>query len=180
MKYFKKLVGKKVYLSPINPDDYEIYTKWMNDKEITDNLGNTAFINTIIGEKSWIENAGKNGDANLAIVSTHDDKLLGNISLMDIDRISGTATLGIFIGENENRSKGIGREAISLILDFGFNIQNLNNIDLKVFAFNERAINCYKKVGFKEYGRRHNSKFLNGTYHDEIFMETLKDEFNKK
>ena len=27
MKYFKKLEGENVYLSPINPDDYPIYTK---------------------------------------------------------------------------------------------------------------------------------------------------------
>ena len=29
--YFPKITGKKVYLSPMNPDDLETYTKWMND-----------------------------------------------------------------------------------------------------------------------------------------------------
>ena len=27
---------------------------------------------------------------------------------------------------------------------------------LNVYSFNENAINCYKKVGFKEFGRRRN------------------------
>ena len=48
---------------------------------------------------------------------------------------------------------------------------------LSVMSFNERAIACYKKVGFKEIGRRRKGYFLNGKYHDEIFMDILKDEF---
>jgi hypothetical protein len=31
MSYFKKMTGDKVYLSPVNVDDYEKYTKWVND-----------------------------------------------------------------------------------------------------------------------------------------------------
>ena len=36
MKYFPKISRGKVYLSPIHTDDYELFTKWMNDKRITD------------------------------------------------------------------------------------------------------------------------------------------------
>lgn len=32
--YFKKMVGKKCYLSVINLEDYEKYTKWINDMEV--------------------------------------------------------------------------------------------------------------------------------------------------
>ena len=31
MKYFKKLLGDNIYLSPMNIEDAEVYTKWMND-----------------------------------------------------------------------------------------------------------------------------------------------------
>ena len=31
MKYYKKITGKRIYLSPINADDVEIYIKWMNE-----------------------------------------------------------------------------------------------------------------------------------------------------
>ena len=31
MKYFKKIEGEKVYLSPMNLEDIEKYVKWMND-----------------------------------------------------------------------------------------------------------------------------------------------------
>ena len=31
MKYFKKLVGERIYLSPKSLEDVEIFTEWMND-----------------------------------------------------------------------------------------------------------------------------------------------------
>ncbi len=34
MKYFKKLLGENIYLSPVSIEDVENYTKWMNDFEI--------------------------------------------------------------------------------------------------------------------------------------------------
>ena len=39
MKYFKKLVGERIYLSPRNLEDVEKYTEWMNDFNITDYTG---------------------------------------------------------------------------------------------------------------------------------------------
>jgi hypothetical protein len=36
MKYFPKISRGSIYLSPVNADDFEIFTKWMNDSKITD------------------------------------------------------------------------------------------------------------------------------------------------
>ena len=41
MKYFKKIVGERLYLSPMNVEDAETYVKWLSDREVTDTLGNT-------------------------------------------------------------------------------------------------------------------------------------------
>ncbi|MBR2997636.1 MAG: GNAT family N-acetyltransferase [Bacilli bacterium] len=171
MKYFKKIVGERLYLSPMNVEDAETYVKWMSDRSVTDNLGNTRSVCTLPGEKEYIESR-KSSDYDFSIV-LNDDTLIGNISLMDVNLVSRKATLGIFIGDEENRSKGYGTEAMKLLVDYGFNILGLHNIDLNVFAFNERAIKSYEKVGFKEYGRRHESYFLDGKYHDEICMEII-------
>lgn len=64
-------------------------------------------------------------------------------------------------------------------MDYGFNYLNLNNIKLDVLSFNKRAIACYKKCGFKEYGRRRKSEFINGKYYDRISMDILKEEFTQ-
>ena len=64
---------------------------------------------------------------------------------LNINNINRTAELGVFIGDNDHLSCGYGSEAIMLILDYGFNFLNLNNIMLRVFDFNIRAIKAYKK-----------------------------------
>ena len=51
MKYFKKLIGERIYLSPRNSEDVEKYTEWMNDFETTDYTGRSHQIVTIEAEK---------------------------------------------------------------------------------------------------------------------------------
>ena len=173
--YFKKLVGEHIYLSPTSVEDAEKYTKWLNDFETTDYIGQSTKIYTVENEKNFLENCSKKENGvTLGIIKLDNDELIGNCGLKDIDSIGRTATLGIFIGDKEERNKGYGAEAIKLLLDYGFNYLNLNEINLDVYSFNERAIKCYEKVGFKEYGRRRECIYLNGKYYDLISMDILK------
>lgn len=174
MKYYKKLVGRKVYLSPMCLEDAETYTKWLNDLSVTENLGMSSNMISISGEQEWIS---KNAQSTqFAIVKAENDELIGNCGLNAINQIHQSAEIGIFIGDEANRNNGYGAEAMSLLIDFGFSYLNLNSIMLKVFAFNERAINCYKKAGFKEIGRRRQAYYLKGKYHDEIFMDIIRSD----
>lgn len=176
MKYFKKLVGDRIYLSPRNTEDAEIFVNWLNDFDVTDYLGRSGQIVTLEGEKEYLENV-DNSNVSFFIVTLEEDKLIGTISLEKINNINRTATLGIFIGNKEYLSKGFGTEAINLILDYGFNYLNLNAINLNVMEFNPRAIKCYEKCGFKQYGRRRKCRFINGKYYDIICMDILSEEF---
>ena len=179
MKLFKKLVGENIYLSPRNIDEdvIEKITEWLNKFEITDCIGVSSQIIRLENERKYLENS-KDNEIVLFIVRLEDDKLMGSIGLHSIDNINKSATLGIFIGEESGRNKGYGTEAVRLILDYGFNYLNLNNIKLDVMEFNDMAIVCYKKCGFKEYGRRRKCYFLNGKYYDKIEMDILAEEFN--
>ena len=176
MKYFKKLIGERIYLSPRSLEDVEKYTEWMNDFETTDYTGRSHQIMTIEAERKYLEDH-IDEEAAFAIVELETDKLIGTIGLENIDHFKRKATLGIFIGDLEYRGKGYGAEAIRLILDYGFNYLNLNNIKLDLIEFNERALACYRKCGFKEYGRRRKCQFVNGKWYDTIEMDILAEEF---
>lgn len=176
MKYLKKLVGEKIYLSPRSIEDAEKFAEWLNDFETTDYTGRSHQIITIEAEKDYLEK-NINEEAIFAIVENENNKLIGTISLEKIDHVKRIATLGIFIGDKNYRGKGYGTEAIKLILDYGFNYLNLNNIKLDLMEFNQRALACYKKCGFKEYGRRRKCNFINGKYYDTIEMDILAEEF---
>lgn len=174
MNYYKKITGERIYLSPMNIDDAQTYVKWFNDFTVTDGLGCSFKNFSLEDEKKWLnDNAGQ---SQFAIIRLEDDKLIGNCGFHAIDQIKQCAEVGLFIGEEENRSMGYGAEVLHLLLDYGFDYLNFHNIMLRVYSFNERAINCYKKVGFKEIGRRRESYYVRGKFHDEVFMDILKEE----
>ena len=177
MKYFRKLEGDNIYLSPRNIEDVEVFTEWLNDFETTDYIGRSSQILTLDEEKEYIENQVHN-EASFVIVKKENDQVIGAIDLKDIDHVNRIATLGIFIGDKENRNKGYGTEAIEMLLEYGFHYLNLNNIMLWVMSFNDRAVACYKKCGFQEIGKRRKSRFINGVYYDQIEMDILAEEFH--
>lgn len=60
------------------------------------------------------------------------------------------AVLGIFIADEFYRNKGIGKSAIEKIIKTDLQYMHTNKILLRVREENERAIRCYKSVGFEE------------------------------
>ena len=175
MKYFKKLEGEKVYLSPMNVEDAEIYTKWLNDVNIVQYLNVHNALVSVQGERNYIENFCTR-EFHLAIIKKDTDEVIGNIALENPDYKNGTCELGIFIGEEDNLDKGYGSEAIKLLTNYGFKELRLHTIYLMVFSNNPRAIRAYEKCGFVECGRRHEAVFLGGKYIDLVYMELI----NKK
>lgn len=183
MKYFPKILRGNVYLSPVNVNDYELFTKWMNDCRISDWVNNTKSIISIISEKDFLENISKDNDPTtkaFAIIKKDEDKLLWMVDLWRINYIDQIATIWIWIGDFEEHNKWYWADAINAILLFWFHTLNLRNIDLHVFAFNEWAIKCYQKVWFKEYGRRKDMHYCNWKFRDEIYMNITKSEREEK
>ena len=180
MKYYKKLVGERIYLAPKGASEEEIekFTEWMNDFQVTDYTGRTSQITTYASEKEYLENAEKDTNKiTFNIVSLEDDKLVGTVGLQSINWIEKSAVLGIFIGDNDFRNNGYGTEAIRLVLEYGFRYINLHSIRLDLLSVNERAHKCYLKCGFKDTGASREQIFLNGKYYDKLHMDILENEF---
>lgn len=180
MKYFKKLVGDRIYLSPKGSSEEEIqkFTEWMNDFQVTDYTGRTSQITTYAGEKEYLESSEKNTEnRTFNIVNLEDDKLVGTVGLEHINWVERSAVLGIFIGDDDFRSNGYGTEAIRLLLEYGFKYLNLHSIRLDLLSVNERAHKCYLKCGFKDSGKSREEIFLNGKYYDKLHMDILENEF---
>ena len=180
MKYFKKLVGDRIYLSPRGASDEEIekFTDWMNDFQTTDFIGRSGQVVTFIGEKEWLENSTKNvQDRSFSIIELNHNKLIGTISLENFHWIDRSAVLGIFIGDKDFRNNGYGTEAIKLLLEYGFKYLNLHSIRLDLLSINERAHKCYLKCGFKDTGCSREAIYVNGKYYDKLHMDILENEF---
>lgn len=175
---YKKLVSDNLYLAPVNLDDVEKYTKWLNDLEISLYLTGASEVYTEKKELELLEKIMESERDVVFAIFNNNDELIGNCGLHLIDYKNQKATLGIFIGEKDYWNNGYGTESIKLLLSYGFYFLNLHNIELEVFSFNERAINCYKKIGFKEIGRRREAILIGGKYYDEVFMDILSNEID--
>jgi RimJ/RimL family protein N-acetyltransferase len=174
MPYFEKIPGGRIYLSPINPDDAETYVKWLNDIEVTRWLLTTGSVISLPSEHAWIEeNTKKQDNYQFAIILRSENRLLGSIGFNSVNLLSRKATCGLFSGEAQDRNQGYGTEALGLLAGYGFQWLGLRNIDLQVDCENARAIACYKKVGFREYGRRTGVILSEGQWHDCVYMEIL-------
>ena len=178
MTFHKKLVGKKCYLSTITLDDAEKWSQWFNDLEVTIPLGDEAYqLTSLEDEQATITSILQHKAVCFSIRDVKTNDLVGRVGLFQVNKTDRNAMFGIVIGEKTSWNKGYGQEATKLMLDYGFNILNLHNIMLGVFSFNKRAIKCYEKVGFKEIGRRRQSRIIGGKKFDVIFMDILADEF---
>ena len=183
MKYFSKISRGNIYLSPLNTEDYEILTEWLNDNKISDWVNNTKAILSLTSEKAFLENISRNEDSTikaLAIIKKEGDKFLWIVDLSKINYIDQIATIGISIWDFDEHNKWYWADALNAILLYWFHTLNLKNIDLHVYAFNESAIRCYQKVWFKEYGRRRESHYCNWKFRDEIYMDITKIEREEK
>lgn len=82
----------------------------------------------------------------------------------------GTAWLGITIGEEIGRGRGIGYQALQY-LEEQIKLQGLKRIELGVFEFNTNAIKLYQKLGYKEITRIPDFTFWQGKMWQDIRME---------
>jgi RimJ/RimL family protein N-acetyltransferase len=176
--YFKKLVGKKCYLSPIDVNDAEKFTEWLNDMEILVNLQLYGSAISLENERAFLNDLSK--DHNYSIIDLETEELIGNCGFMDIDHINRTSEVGIFIGNKKFWNKRYGTEALSLLIDYGFKASNFHNIMLRVYEYNKGAIKSYEKIGFIFFVKRREALHRNLEKHNIIFMDILQNEYYKK
>lgn len=175
---YKKLIGEKVSLAPISIDDAAKWAEWLNDLAVSIPLGSEAYesitLESMKKDVDWFIN---NKSHVFSIIANESNSSIGRCLLFDVDHINRRAMLGLFIGEKEYWRQGFGKETITLLLDYAFNLLNLNSIMLGCLSLNTRAIHCYKSVGFKEIGRRRQARLIGKKYYDGVLMDILAEEF---
>lgn len=175
------LVGGSVYLRPLEPADLEgPYLGWLNDPEVTRFMEAGAFPTTLSSLRRYVEDVAQ-APANvmLAIIEKTADTHVGNIKLGPIHWIHRRADLGIMIGDRAQWGRGYGREAVGLVLAYGFDRLNLNKITLGVDADNSRAVRLYEALGFKVEGTEREHRFRDGAYRDNVLMAILRGDHGR-
>ncbi|KAG5638173.1 hypothetical protein H0H81_001470 [Sphagnurus paluster] len=74
-------------------------------------------------------------------------------------------------------NKGYGAEATRFLVDYAFKDLGVHRVSLGVLENNKGAIEMYKKIGFVEEGRRRKANWLDGVWHDSIYMGILDEDW---
>jgi RimJ/RimL family protein N-acetyltransferase len=112
-----------------------------------------------------------------AWVIEHAAEVIGSARLDRVDMQDRRASFAIGILSPKCLGKGIGTEAMRLVLRFAFEQLNLHRVSLRVLAYNHRAIRAYQKCGFVIEGHEREAALVNGQWHNDVIMGLLDREF---
>ncbi len=107
-------------------------------------------------------------------------KLIGHARLDNIDEHDRRASLAIGIDDSSSLGKGLGSEAIGLVLEYAFDSRKLHRVSLRVLDYNTRAIRAYQKCGFVIEGRERQAAFVDGEWVDDLIMGILEPDFRRR
>jgi len=171
--------GRQLYLRPLERTDLtERYQSWLNDPEVTVYMETGVFPTTLQQLERYYQAVTSSPDqVILAVVHQESDLHIGNVKLGPINWVHRRAALGILIGDKEYWGKGLGTEAVSLAVEYGFYRLNLHRISLGVFEEHKSAVRCYQKVGFKIEGHLRQDVFRDGQYKNGLWMGLLRSEY---
>lgn len=173
------LHGNSVRLTALEREDLAAVARWFQNAEFMRLLdARAAQPKSEAQLLAWMEEQQKSPDAFLlAIRGNGDGELLGYVELDGILWPHQTGWLTIAIGDPAHWNQGYGYEAAQLALRFAFHELNLRRMQLTVFAYNERAIGLYEKLGFRREGVFREFLQRDGQRHDMILYGLLRREW---
>lgn len=168
------LCGETIVLRAPTEEDLPFLVEFANDESIRGWLRFERPITTS-SERAWLE--ALDDDRERVWLMTHGGRALGTIALVDWQQVPRVAELGLAILRAEDRGRGIGEEAVRLVLRHGFEAMGLQRIWLHVHEDNPAA-KLYARAGFREEGRLRRHVWKRGAYRDLITMGLLREEWS--
>ena len=174
------LTGHKIYLR--TPTDEDViranWHRWYNDASVTRYNSHGIFPVTIEHELNHIHQQFQNADTlMMGVFDQETDKVLGNVSLYNIDLIHRRSSISLTIGETAGLSVGI--EAFGLMIDHGFCRLNLNRIADGTHEKLATFVKMLEIIGFQVEGCGRQQFLRDGNYYDSIQFGVIAEDFFK-
>lgn len=170
------LKGTTVYLRALEPEDLDFVFCIENNEEIWE-VSNTQTPYSRFLIRQYLENAHQDiyeaKQLRLAICKKDSFEAIGLIDLFDFDPKNHRAGIGIVIQNPQERNKGVGAEALDLLIQYAFQQLNLHQLYANIGSNNEISLKLFTKFGFQKIGVKKDWNFLNGKYHDEEIYQLI-------
>jgi len=158
--------------------DAEDLYRQKNDPAVANLLGGFSVGYSHADMLDWIDrHRAAANEVIWVIADPQTDCCLGHVGLYRIDHRIGSAEFGIMIGDKDAWGKGFGKLVTTFTIRYGFDMLNLNRIELTVLCGNDRARRMYEELGFVVEGIMRQAQYKDGRYHDVAMMSMLRAEF---
>jgi [ribosomal protein S5]-alanine N-acetyltransferase len=172
------LQGDLVRLRPPLVEEAAVMATWFEDLEVTRfiKLRNPP---SLEAEKEFLERMARDPDAVFWAVE-HDGRLVGGTSIVRIDWKDGHGTTGTLLGDKTAWGKGLARELMQLRADYAFTQLPLRKLKSGYLEGNVASAKAQKAAGYREVGRWHGDKFIDGKWTDHVLTELMREDWAKK
>jgi diamine N-acetyltransferase len=162
------MIGSKVSLRALEPDDIDILYKWENNRSIWHLSNNLTPLSRFTLEQ-YVLSAGQDIYATRQmrmmidlLIPENGIKTIGSIDLFEFEPAHQRAGVGILILEGF-RGKGYASEALQLLINYAFDTLQFHQLFANISPDNGDSIRLFESKGFqfigvkKEWNRIHNN-----------------------
>jgi RimJ/RimL family protein N-acetyltransferase len=104
-------------------------------------------------------------------------KAVGTARIDNVVAEDARASMAVGIDAPDLLGRGVGTEAIELLLRYAFEEMQLHRLSLRVLEYNTRAIRAYEKCGFTVEAREREAALVAGDRFDDVLMGILAREW---
>jgi diamine N-acetyltransferase len=109
----------------------------------------------------------------LAICKNETSKAVGLIDLFEFDPRNHRAGVGIVVHNEADRSNGIGKEALQLLINYSFSKLQLHQLYANIGTTNEASLNLFTTFGFEKIGVKKDWILIDNQYQDEAIYQLI-------
>ncbi len=175
--YGPVIQGTLLRLRPPRTEDAAAMATWFEDLEVNRfvKLRNPPSEEM---EKEFIDRMARDPNAVFWCIE-HEGRVVGGTSINAIDWKHGYGTTGTIIADKSVWGKGLGRELMQLRAAYAFTQLPLRKLKSGYLEGNVASARAQKAAGYKEVGRWHRDRFVDGEWRDHILTELLREAWEK-
>lgn len=170
------LKGTNIYLRALEPEDLEFVYAIENNESVWE-VSNTQTPYSRFLIKQYLENAHQDiyeaKQLRLAICLNDSQKAIGLIDLFDFDPKNSRAGVGLVIADLASRNKGIGSEALELVINYSFQQLQLHQLYANIGSDNEISLQLFTKFGFQKIGIKKDWNRVQNCFIDELLFQLI-------
>ncbi|SFN91486.1 Protein N-acetyltransferase, RimJ/RimL family [Eubacterium pyruvativorans] len=177
----KMIESKNLILRETTFEDCDYFAKWEQDETVTENFiyYRDHSYKEIVTD--FVMNNSSESVLQFTIVSKETDRPVGRMVLTNIDRRTDSLDCHmIYIADRRLRGRGLGEEAMRVILQYAFINLHMERITFYHLKQDMPSAQMCLKLGCKDEGVRRHAGKQKGKYLDLYVMSLLRAEYYEK